>query len=171
MHVLVYHYDNSSSANYRAIRTDLDSAITVSNPFRKRGKTAQSFIEIMKNRRSTVSEKTWKACCNQIARIFEDEEGFVDGGFTASVSSFIMFLSFLWEIKPSQHPALSIDRDGNFVATWTKKQSALISITFRYASPSTWILVDRERKFRSAGEFGRSEMTELPREFWDWGLL
>ncbi|WP_420969317.1 hypothetical protein [Bradyrhizobium sp. B120] len=126
------------------------------------------YLLLLAGRSAVLSENQFRSLARQLRALLSDleEPSTLDG--PRSVASFRGLIKFLTEKRPS-HPSLSISKDGLFVASWSPKQRAELSLTFLDAEGGSWYALSLDDFLHSEGKFFTSSFS-LPVPYGSWTM-
>jgi hypothetical protein len=131
-------------------------------------KTAFSMCRnLLFSRRGLLHKDQYWALERQLRSLFV-EEGEPISSAVASPVSFDGLINFLAQHRPT-HPNISLNRDGQFVASWPQGKRAKLSLTFDRAG-GDWVAInlDVSPPLRRSGSFVKGSLTGISEPFRNW---
>lgn len=124
------------------------------------------YLWLLAARSAVLSETQFSSLVRQLRALLSDVEEPSTLESAKSVASFRGLIKFLADKRPS-HPNLSISRTGLFVASWSPKKRAELSLTFSDADGGDWYALSLDEFLNDEGKFLTSTFN-LPPPFGSW---
>jgi hypothetical protein len=122
-------------------------------------------LRVVESRRHLLGQQQIAALERQLRVLLSDERELSDAGLSVSVASLNGLIDFLAGNVNIAHPNLSVTHDGYFAASWSPRQRARVTITFRGADAGEWAAVDLDA---TPPESGKGNLAQIPSKFKRW---
>lgn len=156
--VRISHLDVKPSAD--AINLMLLSSSASNAAEGVRSSSLSILLAFLALRRPVLTKEQFDALARQLEALLGDEESIDRVVNAQTVASFRGLIRFLVAFKPT-HPSLSINRQGLFVASWSPKKRAKLSLTFKDHQGGPWFAVSLDDDLSEDGEFTIENCTLL----------
>jgi hypothetical protein len=122
-----------------------------------------AYLALLAIHRFVLTEAQFVALARQLEALLGDEDGMYGVLSARSFASFRGLIGFLAALKSSKiiHPSLSISRQGLFIASWSPKKRAKLSLTFDDHEGGSWFAVSLEDAVNEEGYFALGNLRPL----------
>jgi hypothetical protein len=122
-----------------------------------------AYLALLAIHRFVLTEAQFVALARQLEALLGDEDGMYGVLSARSFASFRGLIGFLAARKSSKiiHPSLSISRQGLFIASWSPKKRAKLSLTFDDHEGGSWFAVSLEDGINEEGYFALANLRPL----------
>lgn len=130
----------------------------------------ERFESLLSKLRTSLPNKTFLALQKQLRSLLADESDLDEAGVSPSVISFQGLLYFFRWNHVEHHPSISLDRNGNFVASWGASGVSKLSLIFTGLTDGRWLAVDRSsgKIDKAAGKLSSDIRASIPERFHGW---
>lgn len=124
------------------------------------------YLLLLAARATVLSPSQFSSLARQLRALLSDVDEPTMLDSASSVASFRGLIRFLSAVQPS-HPSLSISKSGLFVASWSPKHRAKLSLTFIDYDGGKWFALSLNDFLNHEGKFVTSDFS-LPQPFGSW---